>query len=208
MSDTSGGRGSVAPPYLIFVRHGQTDWNAEGRMQGHKDIELNEKGREQAHRNGRALKAHAEQAGLSLDEFHFAASPMLRTLETMRIVCEELERGDSDFTVDERLREITFGAWEGYTVPELKAQSPELVARRKADKWGFVPPEGESYKMLSGRIGAWLATVTRPTVVVSHGGVMRVVRGHLLGIPTEEIPMLDVPQDQFFVWDGSGHDWV
>jgi broad specificity phosphatase PhoE len=208
MSETSGGTNSVAPPYLIFIRHGQTDWNAEGRMQGHKDIELNDTGRAQARRNGKALKAHVEQAGLSLGDLHFTASPMLRTLETMRIVCGELERGDSDFTVDERLREITFGVWEGFTIPELKAQSPDLVARRKADKWGFVPPEGESYKMLSDRIGAWLATVTRPTVVVSHGGVMRVVRGQLLGIPTDEVPKLDVPQDQFFVWDGSRLDWV
>jgi probable phosphoglycerate mutase len=208
MSETSGGTSRVAPPYLIFIRHGQTDWNAEGRMQGHKDIELNDTGRAQARRNGKALRAHIEQAGLSPGDLHFAASPMLRTLETMRIVCAELEREDSDFAVDERLREITFGVWEGFTIPELQAQSPDLVARRKADKWGFVPPEGESYKMLSDRIGAWLATVTRPTVVVSHGGVMRVVRGLLLGIPQAEIPTLEVPQDQFFVWDGSKLDWV
>ncbi len=208
MSDTSGGTQSVAPPLLIFIRHGQTDWNAESRMQGHQDIVLNDTGREQARRNGRALKAYFEGASFSQDAFHFASSPMLRTLETMRLVCEELGRGDDGFTIDERLREITFGAWEGLTIPELKERSPELVAQRKADKWAFVPPEGESYKMLSRRIEAWLATVTRPTVVVSHGGVMRVVRGLLLGIPTAEIPTLDVPQDQFFVWDGSSLDWV
>ncbi|SDT92959.1 histidine phosphatase family protein [Stappia sp. ES.058] len=208
MSDTSGGTVSVAPPYLIFIRHGQTDWNAEGRMQGHKDIELNETGRGQARRNATTLRTHFEQSGLSLDDFHFAASPMLRTMATMRIVCEVLDRGEDDFTVDERLREITFGAWEGYTIPELTEQSPELVAGRKADKWGFVPPEGESYKMLASRIEAWLATVTQPTVVVSHGGVMRVVRGRLQGVPDAEIPKLDVPQDQFFVWDGSRLDWV
>ncbi|WP_037547550.1 histidine phosphatase family protein [Stappia stellulata] len=208
MSDLSGDTGSVAPPHLIFIRHGETDWNAEGRMQGHRDIELNDKGRAQARRNGKALKAHVETAGLALEDFHFAASPMLRTLETMRIVCEELGRGPGDFTVDERLREITFGTWEGHTIPELRAHSPELVARRKADKWGFVPPEGESYKMLAGRIEAWLATVTQPTVVVSHGGVMRVVRGRLTGVAEAEIPSLDTPQDEFFVWNGSQLDWV
>jgi len=196
------------PPFLVFVRHGQTDWNAEGRMQGQKDIPLNDTGRAQARRNGQALRGHLEALGMAAEDLIFLASPLSRAVETMRILRGELDRADDDFFCDERLREITFGAWEGYTIPELAERSPDLTARRKADKWGFVPPEGESYSMLANRIDAWLATVTRPSVIVSHGGVMRVVQGRLKGIAEAEIPRLETPQDRFLVWDGADLAWI
>ena len=198
----------LSPPFLIFIRHGQTDWNAEGRMQGQRDIPLNDIGREQAKRNGEALKGFMQENGMGHEELAFLASPLSRAVETMQIVCREIGREDDAFTRDDRLREITFGAWEGYTIPELAEMHPDKTARRKADKWGFVPPEGESYSMLANRIDAWLATITRPTLVVSHGGVMRVLRGRLLSVPREEIPSLDTPQDKVLVWNGSAFDWI
>lgn len=199
---------SLMPPLLVFIRHGQTDWNAEGRMQGQRDIPLNDTGRAQARRNGQALRAFLEARGLAHEDLAFLASPLSRAVETMQIVCRELGRAEDAFVRDERLREITFGAWEGYTIPELADLHPERTARRKADKWGFVPPEGESYSMLANRIDAWLATVTRPSLVVSHGGVMRVLRGRLSGVPREEIPTLDTPQDKVLLWDGAAFDWI
>jgi probable phosphoglycerate mutase len=198
----------LSPPFLVFIRHGQTDWNAEGRMQGQKDIPLNDTGREQARRNGEALKGFLNGRGMSDADLAFLSSPLSRTVETMQIVCRELGRAEDSFQRDDRLREITFGAWEGHTIPELAESQPHKTAARKADKWGFVPPEGESYSMLSNRIDAWLATVTRPTLVVSHGGVMRVLRGRLEQIPRQEIPGLDTPQDKVLVWDGQAFDWI
>ena len=149
-----------------------------------------------------------ETKGMAHEDLSFLASPLSRAVETMQIVCREIGREDDAFSRDDRLREITFGAWEGYTIPELAETHPDKTARRKADKWGFVPPEGESYSMLANRIDAWLATITRPTLVVSHGGVMRVLRGRLLSVPREEIPSLDTPQDKVLVWDGQEFDWI
>lgn len=198
----------LAPSPIIFIRHGQTDWNAEGRMQGQQDIPINETGREQAHRNGRELKSLLAQDDWKAIDFQFLSSPMARTRETMELVRTELGLEPTDYGLDDRLKEITFGSMEGKTIPEIKAVNPELAEARKADKWGFVPPEGESYKMLSARIEGWLMTRSRPMVIVSHGGVLRVLRGMLMGFDASEIPSLDVPQDKFWIWRNLNESWV
>ncbi|MEP4065096.1 MAG: histidine phosphatase family protein, partial [Nitratireductor sp.] len=108
------------------------------------------------------------------------------------------------YRLEDRLKEITFGAWEGFTLEELADEEQDLLLQRRADKWGFVPPGGESYEMLTERIGGWLNSVDRPAVVVSHGGVFRAVRGLLEGRDKVSVPRLDVPQDKVFVWrDGQ-----
>ncbi|WP_417767504.1 histidine phosphatase family protein [Stappia sp.] len=208
MSSADTGIARLVPPFMVFIRHGQTDWNAEGRMQGRRDIPLNDTGRAQARRNGAALRDYFADKGIDKDELSYFVSPLSRAVETMELICGELGLDADLCQRDERLLEITFGAWEGYTIPELAERAPELTAARKADKWGFVPPEGESYRMLSSRIDAWLATLTRPSVVISHGGVMRVLQGRLRSLPNAEIPGLDIPQDRMLVWTGSEVDWV
>ncbi|WP_298813699.1 histidine phosphatase family protein [uncultured Roseibium sp.] len=188
------------PELLVFVRHGQTDWNFEGRMQGHKDIPLNATGKGQATGNGARLKTFLEAEGISHQSLDFVCSPLGRTRSTMELMRQAMEIDSKTYRLDDQLKEITFGAWEGFTLEELADEEQDLILQRRADKWRFVPPDGESYKMLSGRIGTWLKTVDRPTVVVSHGGVFRVLRGHLEGLDTKRIPKLDVPQDKVFVW--------
>ncbi|QFT33569.1 MULTISPECIES: histidine phosphatase family protein [Stappiaceae] len=188
------------PEFLVFVRHGQTDWNFEGRMQGHMDIPLNATGKGQATGNGARLKSFLEAEGISHQSLDFVSSPLGRTRATMELMRQALELDAETYRLDDQLKEITFGAWEGFTLEELADEEQDLILQRRADKWRFVPPDGESYKMLSERIGAWLKTVNRPTVVVSHGGVFRVLRGHLEGLDTKRIPKLDVPQDKIFVW--------
>lgn len=207
-NNSGAGAARFAPPFMIFIRHGQTDWNAEGRMQGQRDIPLNDTGRDQARRNGAALRDYLKEQDISLQDLSYFVSPLSRAVETMDLIFGELGLPTDLYQRDERLREITFGAWEGYTIPEIAARSPEQAAARKADKWGFVPPEGESYRMLSSRIDAWLATITHPAVVVSHGGVMRVLQGRLLPMPAQEIPTLDIPQDRFLVWKDGEIEWV
>jgi broad specificity phosphatase PhoE len=90
----------------------------------------------------------------------------------------------------------------------LADEEQELILQRRADKWAFVPPEGESYEMLAERIGVWLKTIDRPSVVVSHGGVFRVLRGMLEGLDRYAVPKLDVPQDKVFVWGSSQFEFV
>jgi probable phosphoglycerate mutase len=191
---------------LIFIRHGQTDWNKEGRLQGGQDIPINETGVWQAARNGRRLKGVFEDEAFDLEDFTFVASPLGRCIRTMGLVREGLDLDpQSGFDRDDRLKEITFGAWEGKTFEELQALDSQAVTTREANKWGFVPPGGESYEMLSTRMRPWLESLDRPTIAVSHGGVSRVVRGLLFDLDKDEIPRLDVPQDKIYlVQDGQG----
>jgi len=191
-------------PIIVFIRHGETDWNAEGRFQGQRDIPLNRRGREQAKRNGHVLAERMpESAG-----FDFVASPLERTRQTMEIVRGAMGLDPSGYRLEPRLKEITFGRWEGYTAAELGQRWPDSIAARDVDKWGFQPPEGESYAMLSNRIRDWLATVAGDTVVVSHGGVCRVLRGILQNLDPSLTPNLDVPQDRVLVLDGGQARWL
>ncbi|MET1414097.1 histidine phosphatase family protein [Roseibium sp. HPY-6] len=192
------------PELLIFVRHGQTDWNAEGRMQGHIDIPLNETGREQAAANGYRLCKFLEEEGLDPRALDYVASPLGRTRTTMELLRRGMELDAGAFRLEERLLELTFGRWEGFRLEDLADEEQDLILQRRADKWRFVPPGGgESYEMLMERVGAWLQTVKRPTVVVSHGGVYRVLRGMLEGLESAHAPKLSAPQDKVFVWRES-----
>ena len=191
---------------LIFIRHGQTDWNREGRLQGGQDIPINSTGIWQATRNGRRLKGFFEEGEFNLEDFTFVTSPLGRCVHTMGLVRQGLELDpDNGFALDDRLKEITFGQWEGRTFEDLEASDPDALATREANKWSFVPPGGESYEILSQRIRPWLESLDRPTIAVSHGGVSRVMRGLLFDLDTEETPRLDVPQDKIYlVHEGQG----
>ena len=189
---------------LYFVRHGETDWNRDSRLQGQQDIPLNDHGRGQARRNGVVLREHVDDVA----RFDFVASPLSRTRETMEIMRAAMGLDPSDYRLDDRLKEITFGEWEGVTPAELKAANPAGHAARRADKWGFAPPGGESYATLSERVRAWAESLSRDSVIVSHGGVSRVLRGMLLPIPTSEIPRLETPQDRVYAWRGGAGGWL
>ena len=180
---------------IYFVRHGETDWNAARRLQGQTDISLNATGRLQAARNGRTLKEIISDFS-ALD---FVASPLSRTRETMEIVCTEIGLEQPRFRTDERLMEINFGLWEGFSWTELPDRDPEGHRARLADAFGWRPRGGESYRDLSERIVAWFESIETDAIVVSHGGVSRVLRGHLLGIDPAEVPHLSVPQDKVLV---------
>jgi broad specificity phosphatase PhoE len=191
-------------PTIVFVRHGETDWNVEGRLQGQRDIPLNDNGRAQARRNGKAIiAAMPDVAG-----YDFVASPLVRSRETMEIARLAMGLDPSAYHLDERLREITFGEWEGFTTEELRQHEPALVAAREKDKWGFLPPGGESYRVLSKRIEAWLADVGRPTFAVSHGGVGRVLRRHVLGLDPHEAVAMSFPQDRALLIKDGVASWI
>lgn len=191
-------------PPLIFLRHGETDWNVEGRLQGQRDIPLNDKGRGQARRNGEALKARLGDPAA----WDFVASPLGRARETMEIARRAMGLDPLAYRLDDRLKEIAFGEWEGYTGDDIERLHPELAAARRADKWAFLPPGGESYRILSDRVAAWLAGLDRPTVAVAHGGVGRVLRRHLLDLETLDAVQGDFPQDRFLVFEGGAESWV
>ena len=79
------------------------------------------------------------------------------------------------YTVEAQLAEIAFGEWEGLTYSEVMARDKHIVAERESDKWGFMPPGGESYAQVTVRIRQWYATVDKDTVVAAHGGIYTIV---------------------------------
>jgi probable phosphoglycerate mutase len=191
-------------PTIVFLRHGQTDWNVEGRLQGQRDIPLNDHGRAQAKRNGDAIIAAMPEVA----DFDFVASPLVRSRETMEIARLAMGLDPSAYHLDDRLREISFGQWEGFTTAELRVSHDGLVTERERDKWRFVPPDGESYQILLDRVSDWLATLRRPTFAVAHGGVGRVVRTHLLGVDPFQSVGEDFPQDRLLVIEDGRGRWL
>ncbi|MBO0753243.1 MAG: histidine phosphatase family protein, partial [Bradyrhizobiaceae bacterium] len=185
-------------PIFYFVRHGETDWNAEGRLQGGRDIPLNDRGRRQAAQCGSTLRDLIAGRGKASADFSFISSPLSRASETMEILRCELGLPAADYAGEPRLAELSFGRWEGMTYREISASDPEVLRTRERDKWHFRPPDGESYADLMARVQAWHAGVTGDIVVTAHGGVARAVMV-LFGIRTvAEAPNGDVEQGVVF----------
>lgn len=164
---------TMSSPTIYFIRHGETAWNAAGRFQGTKDIPLNDLGRKQASHAGDVLGDLVARDGHVLDALTFVASPLIRARVTMELVREELALPPDGFTLDDRLREIAYGEWEGSTLPEMRASHPDLFAERERDKWHVSPPGGESYVSVTQRMRDWYGSLTADTVAVSHGGTAR-----------------------------------
>jgi broad specificity phosphatase PhoE len=189
---------------LCIVRHGETDWNVEGRLQGQQDIRLNGRGRDQAASVGRLLKRDYPD----ILSFDFVSSPLIRAQDTMRLMRGEMGLDPEAYGLDERLKELTFGSWEGFTWSEMRARDAAASAAREADKWGYQPPGGESYAMLSERIAGWLADLKQPTLAVTHGGVARVLLGLVAGVAQEELPRRDIVQGRALLFTGEKARWI
>ena len=138
---------------LYYVRHGLTDWNIAGRLQGHRDIPLNQTGRAQAARCGEILRDLLARGAGPVSHFDYVSSPLARARETMEIVRATLGLAPTGYGIEPRLTEISFGEWEGLTYAEVMVQDPDIVAKREADKWEFRPPGGENYRQLALRVG-------------------------------------------------------
>ncbi len=180
---------------IYFVRHGKTDYNVGKRLQGITDTPINALGREQAKRNGGLLN----ELIADKPRIDFVASPLARACQTMEIVREAMGLEPGAYRTDARLREIDFGAWSGLTMAEVRERDPEGYARQQADVWNVAPGGGECVRDLSARAVSWLESVTRDTVAVSHGGISRSLRAHILKLSPAEQVQLDVPQDKIML---------
>ena len=166
-------------PVLYYVRHGQTDWNLQFRLQGQHDIPLNAAGRSEAMRCGEILCDLFARDGRHPSEFAYVASPLSRARVTMELMRAELGLDPTGYRTDTRLMEMSFGRWEGFAYAELRRDEEAALAAREHDKWNFALPGGESYEQLKQRVGAWYETVERDIVVSAHGGVARALIAHL-----------------------------
>jgi broad specificity phosphatase PhoE len=167
---------------FYLVRHGETAWNAEGRLCGRTDIELNDAGRRQAERLGERLRALPPSA--------IYTSPLRRTVETAAIIA----RGTGvPPVIDARLVELNYGEWEGRTFADVKSQDAGLYGRWDRDPARVAPPEGESGLEAIARVAPFLDEVRarhagehEHVIVVTHKTICRLALCHALGLDPAE----------------------
>lgn len=194
----------VAPrPIIYYIRHGETDWNVAGRLQGRHDVSLNARGRAQARHCGEILRDLLVRDGHGLAGVEFVASPLGRARETMELARATLGLPADGYGVEPQLAEISFGDWEGFTIAQLHSRDPQRIAAREQDKWHFVPPGGESYQAVSARMRAWYENLTCDTVAVAHGGTARGLIAHLGIAKPAAAPLIDIEQGVVYVFEGD-----
>ena len=170
-------------PDLLVLRHGQTEWNAAGRHQGQLDSPLTPLGLAQARQQGEIL------ARMNLKGWQAACSPLGRAVETAKIALADTGLVPR---LDDRLREVHFGAWQGLTANEIAAKWPALGAdRHDPFAWNFRSPGGERFEDMARRAQSFLDGLSQPTVVIAHGVFLRVLRGLWLGIGPDAMRDLD-----------------
>jgi len=189
-------------PIYVF-RHGRTEWNAIERIQGALDSPLTEEGQTQARAVGAALREELRLAGIAPHDVALFASPLGRVRQTVELACAEAGIDVAQCRFDDRLREVTWGDWDGMTRIEIERRWPGVLAERNDLKWGHQPPGGESYAMAAPRAMAVLADLvtsaaTRPVAAFSHGAIGRLLRGAYARLRPDETVWLDEPQDAFF----------
>ncbi len=180
-----------AMPFAI-LRHAPTVWNGEGRLQGLTDTCLSPEGE---------AAARAWRLPPPADRWKRMSSPLQRARRTA-----ELMQPSAAVVLDSRLREMSFGLWEGFTVKELRATGGEQFAAAEAAGLDFHPPGGESPRMTMVRLSRWSATLTEPVVAVSHKAAIRALLAlatgwNMLGRPPHK---LDWTSAHFFVAHEEG----
>ena len=197
-------RSETSMPVLYYVRHGETDFNLQGRLQGRRDTVLNAHGRRQAAECGTLLHDLFARDQRPPQDFKYISSPLKRARETMEILRGALGLAPRDYKTDARLIEIGYGEWEGLTLPEIEARNAGKLTQRERDKWDFAPPGGESYQQLAERIGDWYRSLTSDVVVAAHGGGVRTLMALLKIMPEEQATHAQIEQGVVYVFaDGT-----
>lgn len=165
---------------IIMVRHGQTDWNFEKRYQGHRDIPLNQTGRQQARELALMLQNQPIEAIYSSD--------LIRARETAEIIAQPLSLS---VNLDPRLREMSFGLWEGQTFTEIYRDYPDQFEEWFRNTGDFAVPGGESVNLLLERFQTFLMEIsarhTGTVLLLTHGGVIRSFLFSILGQDPREL---------------------
>ena len=173
---------------FFLVRHGETEWNVERRIQGWSDSPLTSVGRAQAEVHGRLLATHGVDRVL--------ASPLGRTKQTVAPIVRETKVAAE---YDPRLREVCMGEWSGRTSQEIQSSYAEQWQARLDDPEGYRPPNGENRFDVKRRVAPLLEELNNAPhdqiVLVSHGITIRVLLELLLGNSDETTRSLSVPND-------------
>lgn len=170
---------------LFIVRHGETRWNRESRMQGHGNSALTRDGALQAFRYGEKLR---ELIGDTAQVVLYT-SPLFRAQQTASVVADTLGLAAEQWNESDLLMEMCLGEWEGLTYDEIDARYPGVREQRDAAKWSWSDFGVESIAATHQRARRWLdALEPAPVVVaVTHGGLSRALRGAVLGLSPDAI---------------------
>ncbi len=197
---------STAFPEIILIRHGQTEWNRAGRIQGQGNSVLTDLGQSQATAYGALLASRLAP----LDGHALYRSPAGRCAQTTELACAAAGLDPAAFTVDNRLIEKGYGRWEGMTRPEIAQAGDEAeLAAMDADPWGHRPPDGgESLQDVMDRARAWLIGLdaAQPVIVVCHGGTGRTLIRSYLDLSVDETLAIRMRQDVIFHLTARGLD--
>ena len=166
---------------FILIRHGETDWNIEGRWQGQADVSLNKRGREQAVQTARAL------AGMKFSAIY--SSDLSRARETAEALASVT---NLEVQFDVRLREIYQGEWQGLLVSEIQVRYPEKFQQRMTKPMSVVPPGGETALQVMERVVTALEEIRQghsneTVAVVSHGFTIACLLTHYRNLPIEKV---------------------
>lgn len=171
--------------HILLIRHGETDWNALGRWQGHAPIPLNTEG----HLQARLLATYLAENQVSAAAIY--TSDLRRALETAAPIAHQLNLSPIP---DVRLREIDLGDWQGLTGDEIQAWDSERYAHVQADVYHIARPGGESFNQVGDRAVEALhsyvgAHPDSTVIVISHGGTLRMIL-HRLNFGSEWHPSI------------------
>ncbi|KAL1504108.1 hypothetical protein AB1Y20_010518 [Prymnesium parvum] len=193
----------LASVRIVLIRHGETVWNIEGRVQGSEDSPLTEKGLLQASATGRRLARMAE-----LHPTIFS-SPLPRAYRTAELIGAELF-GGARIQSDQRLSERSFGIFEGRCWPDIQTQYAEELARSQSDP-SYAVPGGESRQQVLERALECLHDIAATTdakvvAVVTHSGLMSCVLKHVLGLRQDQPRTFAVPNLGFTELEFNARD--
>ena len=188
-------------PPIYFVRHGETDWNREHRIQGQIDIPLNGTGHQQADTVSRALKSFLRGEKIN----RFVVSPLTRARQTMGYVARAFDIPEARAEVEPAMLELAFGVWEGKRFEELKTH-PSYPTNPHA-RFGWRPEDGESYADGIERVKQWIGRIDGPTVIVAHGAIGRCLIGLVSDLPPDRLVAAPTPQGRFCRLQHGQIDW-
>ena len=174
---------------ILLLRHGETFWNREARIQGHKESDLTLLGERQAAAMASLVADLVRREG---GDFRLVSSPIGRAMQTAAMVSAATRL---PVEVDPLLAEIACGEWEGKLRADVAHHHPEIFATRE---WFFGAPGGETFEDVTARVINWLANLPpepeRRVIAVSHGVSGRLLRGAYVGLDRQTTLDQDVPQ--------------
>lgn len=186
---------------VYFVRHGQTEWNLQKRLQGHLDSPLSPLGQEQAHQVGQVFPWDGVRQAW--------VSPLGRARQTAEIMAQDRP---VEIHLFDELREVSFGELEGNTLDEIELQFPGHWAERQANKWSYRPPGGESNADALPRAQEMVRRIeafpeSEPLLIVAHFAINRLMLCELLQQPPEVCMRMNVPHGMIYRATQENSEW-